>query len=120
MKQGEALDILIEARKAGGDLKNILQGPRKKSNIGAVKDRDGQVQTDRLEIAEVFAKFYEALYSVEANDRGDNQNLLRSHVSLEDVRAATVKILKGMKKNKTCAEDGRVAEMLQTKHEGLI
>ena len=41
-------------------------------------------------------------------------------MSREEVRAATVKILKGMKKNKTCAEDGLVAEMLQTKHEGLI
>jgi hypothetical protein len=41
-------------------------------------------------------------------------------VTFEEVRNAIDDTLSRMKRNKSCAEDGLVAEMLQTKHEPLL
>ena len=114
------LDELIELRKVGRDFKHILQGPKKKRMISAATDKDGQVHTKTNEIAEVFATFYESLYSIEQGETNFEDNPIRTAVTLQEIKSHVRDIISTMKKNKTCAEDGLVAEMLQTGNEGLL
>jgi hypothetical protein len=85
----------------------------------AVRDHLGNVQTDPDSIGDVFVKFYEDLYKevqeVQDNEPGSVQGAL-TLISSEDIATG----LKRLKNQKTGAEDGLVAEMLKTNHQGLI
>jgi hypothetical protein len=69
-------------------------------------------------MCEVFAKFYEDLYSESAKGQYGTSSLsaLRTSISTDEV----IDGLKRLKNRKTGAEDGLVAEMLKTGHVGLI
>eukprot|EP00973_Karenia_brevis_P067999 9459500-Karenia_brevis.AAC.1 len=57
-----AIDSLIEKGQAGNHLKMLVQRGRRRQ-IPAARDATGLLHSNRSEIAEVFAKFYEALYT---------------------------------------------------------
>ena len=77
------------------------------------------MQSDPDSICEVFAKFYEDLYS-EAEPAQATQDLTRPDVETLVTADEVIAALKKMKSLKTAADDGLVAEMLKTGHSGLI
>ena len=74
------------------------------------------LHTKRSEIGEVFACFYEKLYSHTARLDGDYRPCGNAYVTIEDVRKACA----SLQRKKTCSDDGLVAEMLQTDFEPLL
>ena len=93
----------------------------KQRRIPAATDAASKLHINRTGVAETFAQFYEALYSPDIkNDASTSPNEAIHDVSLEEVGNMLSVILNRMKKNKTCSEDGLVAEMLQTRCEDLI
>ena len=89
----------LEPRPRWGQLQSQ---PRKQDRIAGAKDTDGKLRTNRSEMAEVFAQFYEALYSSEAV--GENDMLLSDSdpeaVDVQEIRKHIDAMLKKMKKNK--------------------
>ena len=84
-----------------------------------MRDKDGNLQTDPDSISEAFAQFYEALYKeLESHaDRVDIPSPSRAdRITADEVKAA----LGTLKNRRTGADDGLVAEMLKTGHQGLI
>lgn len=118
-QEDDDLDILV---KAGCGLKKLRQTTQKHKGIERVsglRDNTGNLKTDPDDMCEVFAHFYEDLYKeldVGVDGFPEPSEVRHSSVTAEEVRDA----LKVLKNRKTGANDGLVAEMLKTKHEGLV
>lgn len=114
----EKLDTLINNGAGVKKLKQFREGQTGTSRITSVRNKDGAAQTDPESICEVFAQFYEDLYK---------ETDVLQHPTLEDT-VAEVRVthgeveaaLKRLKNMKTGADDGLVAEMLKTRHTGLV
>ena len=112
------LDALVQAGAGVAKLKSLQARQRGISRISRIRGRDGHVVTDPVSISEVFAHFYEDLYS-EPNGRAASAEycgVSEGVVTAKEVSAS----LKRMKNQKTGADDGLVAEMLKTEHSGLV
>ena len=83
-------------------------------------DDSGTLHNDPDSISEVFAQFYEELYNDELDMKCDEYDKeptsLAVPLTIEEVEIA----LRALKKGRTGAEDGLVAEMLKTCHRGLV
>lgn len=104
-------------------LKNIaaIKGATRKQSIQAVQDQMGTLKTETEEIAEVFASFYERLYTGDANQQTQDENLFEvakpvEATSLEEVLDA----LRGMKRDRAKDVSGVVAEMLKDASQDLL
>ena len=91
---------------------------RGRLRMSNILDRNGDEKNDPDDVCEAFAAFYEDLYrSSEDNPLyGISEQSFETQVASEEVTAA----LKRLKKGKTGAEDGLVAEMLLTEHGSLV
>jgi len=108
-------------QKGGGkrEIQQLEQAPKKRHKIAKIVDGNGNIVTQPADVANVFADFYEKLYRADAPKCQPTASQARAQlnaVSDEEVRG----LLKKMKKGKTCAEDGLVAEMLKTDCEELV
>ena len=114
----EELENLATAGAGQHNLKRLLDKQKGLLRINSVRDISGEVQSDPDSIAEVFAVFYEDLYkdAVKTKFVPDESTKGEVQVTEEDVRIA----LRRLKNKKTAADDGLVAEMLKTDHEGLL
>ena len=114
----ENLGALAEAGSGLSSLKRLLGKTSGVARITSVLDTAGNEQTEESSIGEAFASFYEDLYrdtgAEEMNIPEPESPLLC--VSIGEVRKALAK----MKNRKTGADDGLVAEMLKTDHQGLL
>ena len=118
-KLDNALDDRINKSKAGTNLKRLLKGGRRR-RIAAAQDKFGCLQTSRPDIAEVFADFYEALYSANIDSMPQPDDTSFFAVNKQEVYDTLVEVVRNMKKNKACAEDRLVIEMLQTQCDDLL
>ena len=109
------IDTILTEFRGLREIKSILE-PQKKQGIACVAGEDGAEHTCRESIAEVFASFYEKLYTNNSSDRqvSGNAAVLSAiqPFSIEELLAA----LKKMKAGKAKDASGVVAEML--KHGG--
>ena len=86
--------------------------------INAVFDRDGVIKGGQQDLCEVFASFYKDLCK-ESEQTGTityRDGCRDAKITAEEVRSA----LKRFKRRRTGAEDGLVAVMLKTGHNGLV
>ena len=116
-RQSQRLDTLLEASKGKRELSKIMGGPKKKKRITTATDATGKRCTEQDEVLDVFAKFYEELYSsigTESPFPGDGAHA--SAVSVKEVNEA----LKKLRAGKACGDDELCAEMLKTSHAGLV
>jgi hypothetical protein len=114
----EEMDALAQKGRGLGRLRQILQKQGGIERVMGVRDNDGELQKDPGKITEVFAKFYEDLYTeTHAGDDYPLQDAPRANpVTVEEV----VQALRQLKNGKTGADDGLVAEMLKTGHDELV
>ena len=71
-RNDNALDDLTYRGQTGDPLKAIMNRPKSKRYILGVKGKYGKLHTDRIDIAEVFALFYEAfLYCGDVECKAD-------------------------------------------------
>ena len=96
-----------------------IKAPRQKTNIEAMLGHDGNEITDKQGIADVFAVFYEKLYSSCAHRVFAAELVGNSTVDvflLSELKDA----LKLMKRGKAKDETGLIAEMIKDASEGLL
>lgn len=117
-KQSEKLDRLLAMGKGGKGLARMMQGPVKRRRITAIKDTANTMHSNEDEVLEVFAKFYEDLYS--ALSRGDTQSQRGQSSCAPVTPAEVIAAMKKLRSGKSCGDDGLYAEMLKTDHVGLI
>ena len=84
-----------------------------------MRDGTGTLKSDPSYIFEVIAQFYEDLYKEGAEDKGAAHDAPDAKFDVEVTVDEVVTALKRLRKLKTGADDGMVAEMLQTGHVGL-
>jgi hypothetical protein len=87
-----------------------------------VKDDQGKLHNDPDSISEVFAQFYEDLYSEEQNGGSEMGGVREKPYSSVDplTRDEVERALRTLRNGKTGAEDGLVAEMLKAGSDTLI
>ena len=84
---------------------------KKRKLIVQMMDKDGQCQTDRKAIADIFGDFYEQLYSFAEQPRSDITGEVSSLPPF--TMNELVQAVKGLKRN-TCADEAGIrAEMLK-------
>ena len=82
-----------------------------------IQDNSGALKTDEMSICEVFASFYEDLYEdMHREFAAPPHSEHEARVTVKELEAALAKLKKG----KTGADDGLVAEMLKTGHADLV
>ena len=110
---------LLEEFKDLGQLADIRNKGRKQC-ITSIVDKEGKECSNLKDIAEVFADFYESLYS----ERPDRLHAYTFEEEIEAVDPVTAKEvraqLKKMKKNKAADDSGIVAELLCEASDSLI
>ena len=85
--------------------------------VGQMVDAEGNETEGREEAAEVFAQFYEKLYQ----GRHVIRDVTAGRKEQAEVSRAEVEgAVESLKKGKTCADDGLVAEMLQSGSQRLM
>lgn len=97
--------------------------PVRSKRIQASVDERGEMHTDTGVIADTFAKFYEKLYQTCDEHRifRGEAGVLVAQNSVPDITVEEVKaVLNKMAAGKASADDGIIAEMLKTQHEGLL
>ena len=109
-KRNRHLEELIE-KGAGNKLPQIHKYFKKDRRIAGIRDNAGIIRTGRGEIAEVFASFYQSLYSAPREAVGEAQR--RHRITAEELRDDVVYCIKKLKRKRACADDGLVAEMLK-------
>jgi hypothetical protein len=115
------LDALAQSGAGATRLKRITSRHAGTNRIIRMNNTDGDTVSDIEGMCEVFAKFYEDLYSDCGSPATEPSRLGSAtddpqHVTPEELLV----VMKSMKKNKTGAADGLVAEMLKTEHRGLL
>lgn len=108
---------MIAEGRGSKTMESVLKKAHKHKWISAVTSDSGRVLTGRSEISEVFVRFYEQLYH--HTTPVQTKELTRPGVvtvTVEDVRRACEKL----NKKRTCADDGLLAEMLETDFEPLL
>ena len=116
-RESRKLDQLLESKKGKCDIQRILKAPVKRRHITAVVDSGGTIRDDKDEILEVFAKFYEDLYTAAtAESTLPDEQGCHEPITSDEIRLVLNKIRKG----KSCGDDGVYAEMLKTDHDGLL
>ena len=105
------LDELIEVG-AASKLPQIQKHFRKNRRIASIKDNEGNTKSTRNGIAEVFATFYQSLYSAPHEAFGETLRE-QKNITGQDLRSDVEQCIKKLKRRKACAEDGLVAEMLK-------
>ena len=105
----------------GAGLSKLKQHQSRQSGIGrinSIRNSDEVVCNGQESICEVFAKLYEDLYSEMCETQLHELTLPGTDlsVSTKDVETA----LKRLKNQRTGADDGLVAEMMKTDHQGLL
>jgi hypothetical protein len=92
----------------------------KRQHIGSMRDAKGEVHTDRQQIANIFADFYEQLYAEMDALPGDDEELR----TVRDVRPVLVEEvrdqLKKMARDKSADSKGMVVELLQYSADGML
>ena len=108
--------ILAEFR----DLKRLtsLSGQSSKGSIVEIRDKGGHKQSDRKEIAEVFACFYEDLFKTQSGKGSEQRSVDMSSIPPFS-RLELQKALKTMKAGRSCDVSGLAAEMLKVDCEML-
>lgn len=107
-----AIEVLLHESKS---VKSLTTGVhvKKRSLIGSVRDRDGNIQTERNQIAGVFADFYEDLYQskLEATEAAiDSQ----PHEEVEPFSMKELeKEIRSLRKRKAKDKAGIIAELLK-------
>jgi hypothetical protein len=116
IRHGRNLHELIRKRQGLGSLRKLERRPRLMEQVAAARGLDNRLHSTRTDIAEIFAQFYERLYSAgqepftaAAFDPGEWQ----PQESVTDIAIILEEVLPASKKNRTAADDGLVAEMLQ-------
>jgi hypothetical protein len=117
--QQDELDTLA---KDGGGLKRLRRAQQKwagHERTTGMRDEFGVFQTDPDDMCQIFAKFYEDLYKECAEDQVTADDTSDKSFDVEVTVSEVVAALRRLGKRKTGADDGLVAEMLQTDHAGL-
>ena len=114
----DEIDSLTRQGVGINKLRRVQQRRAGVQRMTAVTNGAGELKTDPSDIAEVFALFYEDLYK-EMEGRSlpeiDETSSHADSITREEVERA----LRKLKSGRTGADDGLVAEMVKTKHEGL-
>ena len=101
---------------------NNIKGQWKKHRIASMRNKEGKTKTGRQDIVDVFAEFYEELYSSkEVQQEGldameENEEDAVERITEEEIRSQ----IKQLKKKKTADGSHIVAEMLQGGGDYLI
>ena len=114
-------------RKILADFKGLkkipaIRDPKGNKRIDSMRDANGKLVTAKQEVADVFALFYETLYTGQPKEVGhalEEDECLRESlepITLEELRAA----LALMKRGKAKDENGIIAEMLKDGSTDLI
>jgi len=111
-KREAKLQAVLDRGGCKRELLELKQGPRIRKRVSAALGSHGKVHSNVADIAEVFATFYERLYSSGRQQRASRQYHGQTHLP-EVTEEELENLLKLMKKKKACAEDGLIAEMLQ-------
>ena len=120
-RSDDALDDLINKGQAG-KVHMQKQRPKIQKHIAQIRDLNGVLKSDQAGILDVFAGFYEQLYlspeiatTEPCASEGDF-----FEVDVSEVKLHMRRFLRKMKTGKSCAEDGLVAEMLQSGCDHLL
>ncbi len=120
-RQEERLDAVIAEGRGKKAMETALQKGHKKKWTTVVKDSGGSLHFPRDEISEVFAHFYETLYGHMETVGSFAKTVGTAAHTTATVDANEVKkACEKLQHKKTCADDGLVAEMLQTDFEPLL
>ena len=100
-RHDESLNALI-AKGSAKKLKAVQQKPIAKRWITSIQDKQGNVKTDKLEILEVFALFYEQLYYPHQTTKQETPapSNIMFNVSAGEVREHLEDVLAKMKPGK--------------------
>ena len=115
----DKLERIIERGGGRNAVQAFAQIPRTRKRIVRIRSEDGQLHTEQSSIADVFADFYEKLYSSSRAHCTPNMGAERATipaVATEELQT----FIKKLKKGRTCADDGLLAEMLQTNCQDLL
>ena len=97
-RHDQALDDLIQRAQAGEKLKRLKRQGGQRC-IASAKDSTGTMRANRMGIAEVFAKFYEALYAPHADEVNTTLADEAFDIKVTQVREMLENTSKLMKKN---------------------
>ena len=116
-RESEKLDKILAAGRGHRELSRMMCAPVKRKQITAITDSLGNKCSKQDQILEVFTQFYEHLYSaLPADTEMQAPSEHCNAITLEEIVAALRKLRPG----KSCGDDGLYAEMLKTKHAGLV
>ena len=104
-------------------LKDIagIKAPRRKKGIDEMTDSEGNTVADKQGIADVFADFYEKLYSVSADTIAGASTSFNTDSELDPFTLEELKdALKNMKRHKAQDESGIIAEMMKDGSANLL
>ena len=114
----QKLDGLLYGSKGWKELAKIIATLVKRKMIKTIIDKTGKEQSTQSEIVKVFAAFYQDLFSGSVNGFAVPP---WDPAGIEQILAGEVEAaIKSMKTGRACASDGLLAEMLKSKHQGLI
>ena len=105
------LDEIITEGRNRKCLKKILDSGRRRGSIQAVAGTDGNLKKSQKEVANVFADFCEQLYMQADRQISEEQAVTNAVAPVTVVEVGEACQL--LKRGRTCAEDGLLAEMLK-------
>ena len=114
----ERLDMLLQNGKGASELAKLLAAPVRRKRTVAMTDSQGNRKTNPADMAEVFASFYEQLYNTvgSTSEYGKDVSENSPAITANEIAIA----IKKLKNGRTCGDDGLLAEMLKTNHQGLL